>query len=86
MERFTDSSVPTVLVKRQQFVCSWINSLVENPSYYGHLSGYENLAVFAHLLNVSMARIHEVLEIVRLTPAANKAVKGYSLGMSNLNG
>lgn len=58
-----------------------VGSLVENPSYYGHLSGYENLTVFARLLNVSDKRIREVLEIVRLTPAAKKAVKGYSLGM-----
>lgn len=58
-----------------------VGSLVENPSYYGHLSGYENLAVFSRLLNVSDKRIREVLEIVRLTAAANKAVKGYSLGM-----
>lgn len=58
-----------------------VGSLVENPSYYGHLSGFENLSVFARLLNLPDKRIHEVLEIVRLTPAAHKAVKGYSLGM-----
>lgn len=58
-----------------------VGSLVENPSYYGHLSGYENLSVFARLLHLSDKRIREVLEIVRLTPAAGKAVKGYSLGM-----
>lgn len=54
---------------------------MENPSYYGHLSGFENLAVFARLLGVPDTRINEVLDIVRLTPAAKKAVKGYSLGM-----
>jgi len=56
-------------------------SLVENPSYYGHLTGYENLDVVAKLLKVPSKRINEVLEIVRLTTAANQAVKGYSLGM-----
>ena len=56
-------------------------ALVESPSYYGHLSGYENLNVVAKLLKVPPKRIEEVLEIVRLTTAANEAVKGYSLGM-----
>jgi lantibiotic transport system ATP-binding protein len=56
-------------------------ALVESPSYYGHLSGYENLNVVAKLLNVPSKRIEEVLEIVRLSTAANQAVKGYSLGM-----
>lgn len=58
-----------------------VGSLVESPSYYGHLSGFENLAVFARLLDVPDQRIREVLDVVRLTPAAKKAVKGYSLGM-----
>lgn len=69
------------LKKERMQILQKVGSLVENPSYYGHLSGYENLAVFARLLNVSDARIREVLDIVRLTPAAKKAVKGYSLGM-----
>lgn len=58
-----------------------IGSLVESPSYYGHLTGYENLAIFARLLNVPGIRIQDVLEVVRLTSAAGKKVKGYSLGM-----
>jgi len=56
-------------------------ALVESPSYYSHLSGYENLNVVAKLLNAPSKRIEEVLETVRLTTAANQAVKGYSLGM-----
>jgi ABC-2 type transport system ATP-binding protein len=35
----------------------------------------------AKLLKVPAKRIEEVLEIVRLTPAAKQTVKGYSLGM-----
>lgn len=56
-------------------------SLVESPSYYGHLSGYENLDVIARLLQVPSKRIDEVLGIARLTSAAKQKVKGYSLGM-----
>ena len=58
-----------------------VGSLVESPSYYGHLSGYENLNVLAKLLGVNDKRIREVLDIVRLTEAGSKPVKGYSLGM-----
>lgn len=69
------------LSKHRMNILQKVGSLVESPSYYGHLSGFENLAVFARLLDVSDQRIRDVLDIVRLTPAANKAVKGYSLGM-----
>lgn len=56
-------------------------SLVESPSYYGHLSGYENLDVIARLLKVPSKRIDEVLGTVRLTSTAKQAVRKYSLGM-----
>lgn len=58
-----------------------VGALVESPSYYGHLTGYENLKIIQRMLNVSEGRIEEVLNIVRLTKAKNKLVKQYSLGM-----
>ncbi|WP_397538377.1 ABC transporter ATP-binding protein [Rummeliibacillus pycnus] len=58
-----------------------VGSLVENPSYYPHLTAYENLEAIRIILDVPPSRIHEVLEIVRLTEASNKKVKGFSLGM-----
>ncbi|WP_053368011.1 ABC transporter ATP-binding protein [Bacillus sp. FJAT-27245] len=58
-----------------------VGSLVENPSYYPHLTAYENLEAIRKILGVPKSRIHEVLDIVRLTEAADKKVKGYSLGM-----
>ena len=58
-----------------------VGALVESPSYYGHLTGYENLKIIQRMLNVSEKRIEEVLNIVRLTKAKNKLVKQYSLGM-----
>ncbi|WP_067929397.1 ABC transporter ATP-binding protein [Alicyclobacillus shizuokensis] len=69
------------LSKHRMPILRRIGSLVESPSYYGHLSGYENLDVIARLLKVPSKRIDEVLGIVRLTPAAHQTVKGYSLGM-----
>lgn len=58
-----------------------VGSLVENPSYYPHLTGYENLEAIRKVLAVPKSKIYDVLDIVRLTEAAQKKVKGYSLGM-----
>jgi ABC-type multidrug transport system ATPase subunit len=69
------------LAKHRLQVLRRVGSLVESPSYYGHLTGYENLAVVATLLDVPKRRIDEVLELVCLTSAAHRKVRGYSLGM-----
>lgn len=58
-----------------------VGSLVEYPSYYGHLTGRENLEAVRRILDVPKQRIDEVLSIVRLMKDANRTVKGYSLGM-----
>ena len=58
-----------------------VGSLVEYPSYYGHLNAIENLEVIRRLLDAPKSRIDEVLAIVRLTNDAKRKVKGYSLGM-----
>ncbi|OXM14846.1 bacitracin ABC transporter ATP-binding protein [Paenibacillus herberti] len=58
-----------------------VGSLVEYPSYYGHLTGRENLEIIRRLLDVPKERIAEVLSIVRLEKDANRAARGYSLGM-----
>ncbi|MBJ6363978.1 ABC transporter ATP-binding protein [Paenibacillus sp. GCM10012307] len=59
-----------------------VGSLVEYPSYYGHLNAIENLETIRLLLpGVKKSRIDEVLSIVRLTKDAKRMVKGYSLGM-----
>lgn len=58
-----------------------IGSLIESPSYYGHLTGEENLKIIQTLRNVPEKNIKKVLEIVRLENAKNKKVNQYSLGM-----
>lgn len=58
-----------------------VGALVESPTYYGHLSGYENLKIIAQVLGLPRKRIEEALHMVRLTQDANRQVKGYSLGM-----
>lgn len=69
------------LKKERLKILANVGSLVENPSYYPHLTAYENLEALRKILGVPKTRIHEVLEIVRLSDVANKKVKGFSLGM-----
>lgn len=56
-------------------------SLIEAPSYYGHLSGKENLRIICKLKNVPEKDIMRVLHLVRMEKQMDKKVKNYSLGM-----
>jgi ABC-2 type transport system ATP-binding protein len=58
-----------------------IGSFVESPSFYGNLTGYENLQVVQEMLNNSKDSIIETLETVGLLHAKDKLAKEYSLGM-----
>lgn len=69
------------LNKNRMEILKDVGSLVESPSYYGHLSGYKNLKIVTLMHGLSESRIKEVLEWVRLEQAAHRPVKSYSLGM-----
>jgi ABC-2 type transport system ATP-binding protein len=58
-----------------------IGSLIEAPSYYGHLTGEENLRILQTLRGLPPKDISRVLHIVRLEDQKNKLVSQYSLGM-----
>ena len=58
-----------------------VGSLIESPSYYGHLTGEENLRVVQTLRGLPEKDVYEVLEIVRLEGQRNKKAAHYSLGM-----
>ena len=58
-----------------------VGSLIESPSYYGHLTGEENLRIVQTLRSVPEKSIREVLQIVRLDGQRGKNVAHYSLGM-----
>ena len=58
-----------------------VGSLIESPSYYGHLTGEENLRIVQTLRGVPEQNIREVLQIVRLDGQRGKKVAHYSLGM-----
>lgn len=58
-----------------------VGSLIESPSYYGHLTGEENLRIVQTLRDVPERDVRQVLEIVRLQNQKDKKVAHYSLGM-----
>ncbi|TLS49731.1 ABC transporter ATP-binding protein [Paenibacillus antri] len=69
------------LKKDKLAILKRIGSLVENPSYYGHLTAYENLEAVRRILDAPKRRIDEALKTVRLDKEAHRPVKGFSLGM-----
>ena len=58
-----------------------VGSLIESPSYYGHLTGEENLRIIQTLRGLPEKNIQEALQIVRLDGQRGKKVAHYSLGM-----
>jgi ABC-type multidrug transport system ATPase subunit len=58
-----------------------IGMLVESPAFYPHLSGRDNLRVFARYASVPVATVDEVLETVGLADRAKDRASSYSLGM-----
>lgn len=68
-------------IKNRIEILKNVGSLIESPSYYGHLTARENLKIFSVMLNVPEKNIDEVLKIVRLDKQKNKKTSAYSLGM-----
>lgn len=58
-----------------------VGALVETPAHYDHLTGSENLDVTRRLLGLPGKEIGRVLDMVDLAHAAQRSVRGYSLGM-----
>ena len=59
-----------------------IGCLIENPAFFGNLTGYQNLVYYCKLKGVSdLKKIDESLELVDLVDAKKKKFKKYSLGM-----
>lgn len=69
-------------VPNQREVFKKVGAMVENPAFYGYMTGRDNLAVLRRTSGKFNAkRIDDLLEKVGLGKSANRAVKGYSLGM-----
>ncbi len=61
---------------------SRVGAIIEEPRFHPHLTGRENLEVFASVRDKeSFGRISSSLERVGLGDRSNERVRGYSLGM-----
>jgi ABC-type multidrug transport system ATPase subunit len=58
-----------------------VGALVETPSLYPHLTGYENLEITRRLIGAKRERIKLVLSIVKMEQDAHRRVREYSHGM-----
>ena len=67
--------------KNRQEILKSVGSLIESPSYYGHLTGKENMEIIRRLLDLPRKNIEEAVHIVRMEKQMDKKVKNYSLGM-----
>lgn len=56
-------------------------SLIESPSFYGHLSAEQNLLLLQKIYKCRKERISEVLTLVGLKDCGSKKVNQFSLGM-----
>lgn len=62
-------------------VLSRVGALVEEPAFYPHMTGRDNLRTLARTGGVDRARVDVVLEQVSLSERADEKVAGYSQGM-----
>lgn len=67
--------------KNRRDILASVGSLIESPSYYGHLTGRENMEIIRRLLDLPKKSIEEAVHIVRMENQMEKKVKNYSLGM-----
>lgn len=67
--------------KTRRDILASVGSLIESPSYYGHLTGRENMEIIRRLLDLPQKNIEEAVHIVRMENQMEKKVKNYSLGM-----
>ncbi len=58
-----------------------IGVFIEGPSYYGNLTGAENMRIIQNLKGLTDSDITESIEYVGLSGQLNKKVDKYSLGM-----
>ncbi|RCW17259.1 bacteriocin [Streptococcus gallolyticus] len=70
-------------IKENNDYLNQIGSMIEEPSYYPNLTGYENLLVFQKMVGFDEDNIWPTLKLVGLAEDKNrkKLVKTYSLGM-----
>ena len=69
------------LLEHRQKILQQIGYLIEGPRLYTHLSGMDNLRVFATYRHLAKQKLPGLLDEVGLAPHADKLVRHYSTGM-----
>ncbi|MEF3318418.1 ABC transporter ATP-binding protein [Peptoniphilus grossensis] len=67
--------------KNQKETNKNLGSLIENPSFYDHLTAYDNLDLICDMKNIKKDNIDKVLKDVGLFTSKNKKARDFSLGM-----
>lgn len=71
-----------VLTPQSYEVLRRMGSIIEFPTFYEHMSGYDNLRFHAEYMGYYQHEsIEKALDMLDLTSAAGKSVREYSLGM-----
>lgn len=60
---------------------SKFSSIIETPSLYEMLSGYDNINFIRKINNISMEKMNNILDFINIGKSINDKVKNYSLGM-----
>lgn len=67
--------------KNQKETNKNLGSLIEAPSFYDHLTAYDNLDIICDMKNIKKDNIDKVLNDVGLIKSRDKKVREFSLGM-----
>lgn len=72
--------------KNQKETNKNLGSLIESPSFYDHLTAYDNLDLICDMKNIDKDKIDKTLRDVGLIKSKDKKVREFSLGMKQRMG
>ena len=72
--------------KNQKETNKNLGSLIEAPSFYDHLTAYDNLDLICDMKNINKNKIDKTLRDVGLIKSKDKKVREFSLGMKQRMG
>ena len=72
--------------KNQKETNKNLGSLIEAPSFYDHLTAYDNLDLICDMKNINKDKIDKTLRDVGLIKSKDKKVREFSLGMKQRMG
>jgi ABC-2 type transport system ATP-binding protein len=69
------------LAENRMEILSKTGSLIEHPSLYEHVTGYDNMEIIRLVRKVPKKKVSDILDLMGLTDVAGKRVSEYSMGM-----